>query len=407
LESYGFIESGTIFGLTSLSTLKELKYTSKDFSVHSDALDFVLDYYDSYTEFPSSGLLIEKFPDLDSTAIDASLDYCLDAFRKQVIYRNVVEVINQHKGRLTDDPESVIGSYLEGLEKITLQHDDDLLMYDNGSEDRLEDYQHKKSQRLSKFGIIGIPTPFRTINNTGVGMQPGEIYSVFARPTVGKTWMCCKFASIASMCGYKTLFVSAEMPVKEIMMRLDVISANAMKYRFTHDSLRTGSGLDEVEYKEFLSKLNQENLFVCDSIDQSTVSLAGISSLVRKHKPDLIVLDNIDLVGVHASGNQPLWEKMHSLFYGMKNICLVNKCSCIISTQANKGGFDVFSPPQAHHVAFGDALIRASDVAFSMFCVEDNIGKRRLQFQKVRNSSLTNDKVTLDWNVNIGLIKEE
>ena len=47
------------------------------------------------------------------------------------------------------------------------------------------------------------------------------------------------------------------------------------------------------------------------------------------------------------------------------------------------------------------------DVAFSMFCVEDNVGKRMLQFQKVRNSSLTHDKVTLDWNVNIGLIKEE
>jgi len=407
VESYGFIESGIIFGLNSLSSLKQLKYNSKEFSIHSNALDFVLDYYDSYTEFPSSGLLSEKFPDLDSTSIDASLDYCLGAFRKQVIYRNVVDVINSHKGRLIEDPEAVIGSYLEGLEKITLQHDDDLLLYDSGSENRLEDYQHRKSQRSSKFGIIGIPTPFKTINNSGVGMQPGEVYSVFARPTVGKTWMCCKFASIASMCGYKTLFVSAEMPVNEITMRLDVISANAMKYRFTHDSLRTGSGLDEKEYKEFLSKLNQENLFVCDSIDQSTVSLAGISSLVRKHKPDLIVLDNIDLVGVHASGNQPLWEKMHTLFYGMKNICLVNKCACLISTQANKGGFDVFSPPQAHHVAFGDALIRASDVAFSMFCVEDNIGKRMIQFQKVRNSSLTNNKVTLDWNVNIGLIKEE
>jgi len=407
VESYGFIESGIIFGITSLSDLKQLKYTPKDFSVHSDAIDFVLDYYDSYTEFPSSGLLIEKFPDLDTTAVDASLDYCFDAFRKQVIYRSVVEVINTHKGRLTDDPESVIGSYLEGLEKITLQHDDDLLLYNSGTEDRLEEYRHKKSQRSSKFGIIGIPTPFRTINNSGVGMQPGEVYSVFARPSVGKTWMCCRFATTAAMCGYKVLFVSAEMPVQEIMMRLDVLTANSMKYKFTHDSLRTGQGLDEDVYKEFLSKVNQENMFVCDSIDQSQVSIAGIASLVRKHKPDLIVLDNIDLVGVNASGNQPLWEKMHGLFYGMKNICTVNKCACIISTQANKGGFDVFAPPQAHHVAFGDALIRASDVAFSMFCVEDNIGKRMLQFQKVRNSSLTNDKVTLDWNVNIGLIKEE
>ena len=126
-------------------------------------------------------------------------------------------------------------------------------------------------------------------------MQPGEVYSVFARPTVGKTWMCCKFASIASMCGYKTLFVSAEMPVNEITMRLDVISANAMKYRFTHDSLRTGSGLDEKEYKEFLSKLNQENLFVCDNsviprvttgptgIPLATVAVFAAQRIVERH----------------------------------------------------------------------------------------------------------------------------
>ena len=53
----------------------------------------------------------------------------------------------------------------------------------------------------------------------------GDLIAMFARPTVGKTWMCAEMAATAMLAGIKTLFISTEMSTQSIMMRLDVILA--------------------------------------------------------------------------------------------------------------------------------------------------------------------------------------
>ena len=78
-----------------------------------------------------------------------------------------------------------------------------------------------------------------------------------------------------------------------------------------------------------------------------------------------------------------------------------------VSTQANRDAADIYSPPRAEHVAFGDALLRASDVALSMCMVEDDDFKRIIQYQKYRDGELTVDNSTLSWNVDTGYIIED
>jgi len=78
-----------------------------------------------------------------------------------------------------------------------------------------------------------------------------------------------------------------------------------------------------------------------------------------------------------------------------------------VSTQANRDASDIYSPPRAEHVAFGDALLRASDVALSMCMVEDDDFKRIIQYQKYRDGELNIDTSTLTWNIDSGYIKED
>jgi hypothetical protein len=78
-----------------------------------------------------------------------------------------------------------------------------------------------------------------------------------------------------------------------------------------------------------------------------------------------------------------------------------------VSTQANRDAADLYAPPRAEHVAFGDALLRASDVALSMCMVEDNDFKRIIQYQKYRDGELSIDSSMLEWNVDSGYIKED
>ena len=220
-------------------------------------------------------------------------------------------------------------------------------------------------------GLIGIRTPFKSINTTGMGWQQGDLVSAFARPTVGKTWLCVKIAAEAILDNRRVLLVSTEMSKRSIEMRMDVVLANMMGYKLSHRAIRSGQPINEAEYRKFLSATNSNKLLVCDHINgEDSISLPSIAGLMRKYSPDLTVVDGVYLISTSDS-RKAAWEQSHSLFYGMKNFALAQNTAIMVSTQATRDASNMFAPPRADQVAFGDALIRASDVALSMCLIED------------------------------------
>tara|TARA_Y100000310_G_scaffold341508_1_gene440869 strand:- start:1529 stop:2794 length:1266 start_codon:yes stop_codon:yes gene_type:complete len=411
MESFEFIESGLILNLNSLENLKKFKHVTSDFAKHSDAYKFLTEYVDTYGEFPSSDLLVENFPTLDTSARDLNLDFALDKFKQQVLFRQIVTVFQSNKELLRENPKKAFASILTNLNDVGIVYDEDITHYDDKSLARLKEWEERKERRLREGGLMGIKTPFKSINNTGVGWMPGDLIAIFARPTVGKTWMCADMAATAALSGVKTLFVSTEMPTKSISMRLDVIMANKLGYKLSHRALRHGEDLDVEQYTAFLKELDDKNLLICDHISgQSSISIESITALVRKHNPSFIVLDGIYLVSTGLS-KSATWEQSHALFYAMKNLCLSQNISMCVSTQANRDASDMYEPPSASSVAFGDALIRAADVALSMCRTVDQDGDpdervRRVQIQKIRDSELSIGDMYLKWEVNSGAIEE-
>jgi len=65
MESFDFIESGIVLGLTDFDQLRKFKHPSKDFAKHGDAYKFLLKYVDDYGEFPTISHLCENYPTLD------------------------------------------------------------------------------------------------------------------------------------------------------------------------------------------------------------------------------------------------------------------------------------------------------------------------------------------------------
>jgi hypothetical protein len=189
---------------------------------------------------------------------------------------------------------------------------------------------------------------------------------------------------------------------------------NLMGYTLSHKALRNGDPINETVYKEFLETLSKENspsLLVCDHINgEGTITIEGIAGLVRKHTPEFIVIDGIYLVtsGITASSkaNKAMWEQSHALFYAMKGLCLSQNVSMFVTTQANRDAANVYIPPQPETVAFGDALLRASDVTLSMARVENDNQKRVIQYQKYRDGEIDIDMSLLAWDVDRGYIEE-
>jgi len=407
MQSFEYIESGVLFNLTDPANFKNFRYTGKDFAKHGEVHTFIINYVDQYKETPSVATLVENYPTLDPSAQTLNYDYAVDQFKDQVVYRKIVSSIQSQKELLKDNPTKALSSIISNLGDVEIETDEDVAIYNDGTSGRLEEWRERTNKRKMGEGLMGIPTPFKSFNGTGVGWMPGELIAMFARPTVGKTWMCVEAAATAVMNGHKTLLVSTEMTTSAISLRADVVLAKKMGYDFSHKALRNGDPIDENSYRDFLKELNGRSLLVCDHIEgEATISIESIARLIRKHSPDFVVLDGIYLIS-SGDGKKAMWEQSHALFYGMKNLCLSTNTAIWVSTQATREASNMFEPPRADQVAFGDALIRAADVAMAMCLVEDNDDKRLMQIQKYRDGVLPSEEYYLHWDVDCGKIYED
>ena len=406
MPSYEYVESAIIANLDSKSNLRNFKFASKDFAKHGDAYSFVVKHFDKYGEFPSFDTLVENFPTLDKTAQSVNFDYAVQTFKDQVLTRKVTTTIQSQRDLVKTNPKQTIANIMVGLTDIEVDYDEDVESYDTGDLSRLEEYRERTKKREMGDGLMGIPSSFQTINSTGVGWMPGELVAMFARPTIGKTWMCVHSAAVAINEGFRTLLISTEMPDYQMKMRLDVVLGKMMGYELSHTALRRGDDIDENKYAEFLQKANSQSLLVCDHISgQVGISTEAIAALVRKHQPDFVVIDGVYLVTTGDS-RKAIWEQSHSLFYGLKNLATSMNLPIMVTTQATRDASNMFTPPRADQVAFGDALIRAADVAMAMCALENEDNKRMLQFQKYRDGQLPRDLTVMQWNVDNGDIVE-
>ena len=323
MENFDFIESGVVFGLTDRLAFRKFKYSSKDFAKHGDAYKFVTSHYDTYGEVPTPETLCENFPTLNPSAQSLNLDYALDTFQDQVLFRQVINVFQDNKELLSENPKHALANINHGLQDVAVVYDEDVAHYNTNAENRYEEWKQRTQKRKMGDGIMGIPTPFHSVNRLGVGWLPGEMVSLFARPSVGKSWVCVQAAVTAAMSGHKTLLISTEMPTSQMNMRTDVVMGKAMGYNFFHTDLRNGNPIDETSYQEFLHNLDDVPLLVCDHIEgESSISLESIHNLIRKYVPDFVVIDGVYLITNSSRNFKAMWEQTHMLFYGLKNICL-------------------------------------------------------------------------------------
>ena len=126
MENYEYVESGIILNIKEKSTLDSFPFKAKDFAVHGKAFSFITNFYDDFQDFPSKKVLSENFPDLDINVPSTDFGYLTQEFRKQVIFRNVVQAFQQNKEKLKTDPKMALAKIMDGLEDINVVYDEDV-----------------------------------------------------------------------------------------------------------------------------------------------------------------------------------------------------------------------------------------------------------------------------------------
>ena len=247
------------------------------------------------------------------------------------IIRSAVQVIensSSYSGSVQDYVSDVESSFFKLTSQFRLGGLRDIKTFLKINLKDLEDSQRKKGE------IAGLPTGFIDLDRMLLGLQPGQLVVLAARPGVGKTSFAVSMAVNASKAsGLPIAIFSLEMLAPELSMRIlsSESSVDAMRLK-TKNLLDT----DLRNISKALKDLSQLPIYINDSAD---ITLIDIKSQCRKIKAEsglgLVMIDYLQLMNSHSrvlSREQQISE----ISRGLKNLAKELECPIIALSQLNR-----------------------------------------------------------------------
>ena len=185
------------------------------------------------------------------------------------------------------------------------------------------------------------------------GVGEGNLIIIFARPEAGKTafWvnLVAGIDGFASQ-GAKVCALINEEPAIRTQMRL--INAHT---GMTMDEIRADTESANKKWAEV-----RQNIHILDTVDWS---LDSVDEFVQKEKPDILVIDQLDKVGVTGTFARTD-EKLRAIYTGAREVAKRNDCCAIAISQASADGqgkfdltFDMMEGSKTGKAAEADVII--------------------------------------------------
>ena len=189
-------------------------------------------------------------------------------------------------------------------------------------------------------------------NNIG-GIGPGNLIIVFARPETGKTafWvsLCAAPNGFAEQGAKIHAFINEEPAVRTQMRAISCFTG------YNREQIEENIGEAQVEWAKI-----KDNIKMIDTVDWS---LDDIDSHCEKHKPDIIVIDQLDKVNVKGTFARTD-EKLRAVYTGAREIAKRRNCAVIAISQAsadaqnrNNISFDMMENSKTGKAAEADLII--------------------------------------------------
>lgn len=143
--------------------------------------------------------------------------------------------------------------------------------------------------------LLGVPTGLDDVDARLRGLQGGKLYTVAARPGMGKTTVAQSWIGSALDGGHRTLFFSMEMDRHELMVRMLAATARVDKSRMDAGTL---DAYDHQRLAEADGKIRGLPLYIDDRSGQtlSSIRASAERTAMTAGGLDLVVVDYLGLI---------------------------------------------------------------------------------------------------------------
>ena len=402
--------------LASIKTPQDLTVLTQEgllpeaFTVYGPVYEYYQGFSREYGAIPEPGDVQAVFDklELDLSEGGELLYYAheiLDHHLAVKAYTAVANRFGEGSSKLTANPHEAVRLLEEDLRQLRPSTTRNASFIDRDALERLQ-WLSQKAQMGSSGSVLGIPTGLACFDSLMQGWQPGEAVMVMAPKGIGKTWLAMHFGTAAYQAGYKVLFLSPEMGYEEIALRFDVLYAYRVGTDLTHEALTTGKQDIQV-YEEWLRQLSAHQRFVVvDSPGVGGFNISNILALLDEHRPDLMVLDGIQLVSGPA--NQPQWERIKQAADAMKAAAQHLKCTIIWTSQVDRESMRNPTEPAATGAAaaYGKAAVEAANRLITLAHYEGDDRRRTFKVPNNRSGREYHARQHLLFDVDVGAIRQ-
>ncbi len=154
------------------------------------------------------------------------------------------------------------------------------------------------ARACSSGGLTGIPTGWPALDGLTGGWQPGNLILLAARPAMGKSMAALAIARQAALfAGRRVLFVSLEMPARELMIRLVATEVGISNFKLSHGHLEGGRA-EAYDIGASAHRVKSDRLLI-DPSAALTVGQLRARAAELKAEPaglDLLIVDYVQLL---------------------------------------------------------------------------------------------------------------
>ena len=227
----------------------------------------------------------------------------IEMLHRDTTLRKMIQASAQISALAFDAPEDT-KEVVDRAEKLLL----DVTNRDvRQSEQTLEEimgelYEELEEQSMSGEKTLGVQTGFPKIDECLLGLRPGQMIVLGARPGVGKTSFSLNLAVNAAARGASVAFFSLEMSKTEIAQRL--LSAQA---RIGLMDIRSANIRDQQwpQILEATSELSQLDIMVDDTPGTTVTEVRAKARRMLKGKErGVVILDYLQLVSPPSGGHR-------------------------------------------------------------------------------------------------------
>ena len=215
------------------------------------------------------------------------------------------------------------------------------------------------------------------LKNNISGIGPGNLMIAFARPEVGKTafWVSLVSApnGFADQGAKVHAFINEEPAVRTQMRAISCFTG------YNREQITENISDTQLEWTKI-----KDNIKMIDTVDWS---LDDIDSHCEKHKPDIIVIDQLDKVNVKGTFARTD-EKLRAIYTGAREIAKRRDCVVIAISQASADAdnrdhisFSMMENSKTGKAAEADLIIGIGCGSYSRTDDQDN-GSRILNISK-------------------------